>query len=1268
MWSEQLVLSLQLLLLLLRLPCTLAQDSASCIFNSMCFCKAVQEHFDKGVNYPSPNSQEHLRDVSCFQVPFSKFPELPHGHIPHVDVIGCGLEALDNEAMGGTQVDALRLNNNQLLTIGDKAFSTMNNVLRALDLSFNELEEIPLEALLSLKKLDWLNLHRNEITSIGNGLPIDWSHLRNTLANLFLAENDIQEVPLKALTEFRHLGLVSFNNNKLQILKSGSLPISLKTLGLSYNLLTTFPFEALEELKDLQRLYLRGNYIEKIPNYTFKSLKRLDKLDLGENAFEILPSNMFNASVIVRDLNLDFNAIRNISAYAFHGLGCERIQISMNKLHYVDEKAFASLENSLSILYMEHNNLKEIPKALAGLNKLKSLYISSNHIREIREDAFTSFSSILKGISLAGNFLTEIPRQALKECKKISHFNIGYNQITDVTEEDFESWGMFLETLILRSNRIVQLHSHMFKHTPRLRELSLSFNKISDAPPDTFTDVSGTLELLEISFGIYQEEFPEDLLKPLTGLMWLDLDNNNIRTISKTALYNFGQLKYFNMDMNKLSVLPEALFHANVHRNLRDIRLSYNHLTTIVTDTFYSLEKLQTVSLTGNNIIDVKHNAFKNLPNLIKIILTDNNINLISPRAFHGLPNLIKLDLQENDLVEFSLNAFENVTSYGMPMTLNISRNQISDLFSSDTGTVLYVNTLDLSHNLISDVPTTFLQSFIESIRNLHLGYNRIGRLDSSAFGDLGLLETLTLEHNNIVTIRKRAFSGLNNLQLLDLSHNHIEQLQIEQFKNLENLRIVYMSHNHIRSLPRDAFQKTKLERIDLSNNEFVVMPSNSLGEVGFTLRHLDISYNHIEHLDSTMFSDMPFLTTLNLEHNKLTILPDNVFSSLAGLLKLNIGNNPLRANFKELFHYVQRLRHLNLANTGLRITPILPLPNLVRLNLSSNLIKDVSNNAVEGLHGLRQLVLSQNRLTSVPSQAWVHTPLLKSLDLSYNPIKMLTKESFAGLERLQVLNVQDLPRLERFDTDSLTGQKQLFHLKTQTWPSIEKYRFRLGSVLSSLPSLRTLEVKIHETFLTDQLLGAFNPKLTVIDISGYNLKHIDAKAFTGIEDNAELVLRIHDTQVEDLPSGLSSKLFKVINLSLDLRNNRFTSLSPSALYPNTTSWENVGTKLLSGGLKLAGNPWECECGLVWAGHWLRRWLREPQQIQLASLEAGRRLVEEVREATCRDPHTRSRRPLLHLTPEDLRCQASALSSAAAAASCTLLRFCIVLAMLPHIW
>ena len=100
--------------------------------------------------------------------------------------------------------------------------------------------------------------------------------------------------------------------------------------------------------------------------------------------------------------------------------------------------------------------------------------------------------------------------------------------------------------------------------------------------------------------------------------------------------------------------------------------------------------------------------------------------------------------------------------------------------------------------------------------------------------------------------------------------------------------------------------------------------------------------------------------------------------------------------------------------------------------------------------------------------------PLMKSLDISYNPIRVLTKESFYGLVRLQLLRVQHLPDLKRFDGDSLAHISYLTKLYIQSWPSIEKYKFRLGSVVSGIASLRTLSAIINEPngLLTDQILG----------------------------------------------------------------------------------------------------------------------------------------------------------------------------------------------------
>lgn len=250
-------------------------------------------------------------------------------------------------------------------------------------------------------------------------------------------------------------------------------------------------------------------------------------------------------------------------------------------------------------------------------------------------------------------------------------------------------------------------------------------------------------------------------------------------------------------------------------------------------------------------------------------------------------------------------------------------------------------------------------------------------------------MRRLSIKSNSIFYVHKRAFTNLTNLQILDLSDNRIEYLSGETFSWAKNLRFLNLARNNLRTLARDLLANTAVESLDLSSNLLNVMPGTSIGEVGDTLRVLDLSDNHIEHLDSTMFSEVASLSSLNLASNKLNILPDNVFTNVGNLLTLDISSNPLRANFKELFHYVQRLRRLNLAETGLNDVPHLPLPNLVTLRLSKNRIEKLSVASIDNLIQLRRLYLDNNRFKSLPSNVWSHLPLLKELDVSNNPIKV---------------------------------------------------------------------------------------------------------------------------------------------------------------------------------------------------------------------------------------------------------------------------------------
>ena len=50
--------------------------------------------------------------------------------------------------------------------------------------------------------------------------------------------------------------------------------------------------------------------------------------------------------------------------------------------------------------------------------------------------------------------------------------------------------------------------------------------------------------------------FPESAWKPLQKVLWFSLDNNYIRGISETSLYNLGELQYLNLEANKLATTP----------------------------------------------------------------------------------------------------------------------------------------------------------------------------------------------------------------------------------------------------------------------------------------------------------------------------------------------------------------------------------------------------------------------------------------------------------------------------------------------------------------------------------------------------------------------------------------------------------------------------------------------------------------------------------------------------------------------------------------
>uniref|UniRef100_A0A336MLY2 CSON003104 protein n=1 Tax=Culicoides sonorensis TaxID=179676 RepID=A0A336MLY2_CULSO len=1156
----------------------------------------------------------------------------------------------------------------------------MTHSLMLLDISGNLFQSLPLDSLRNVHTLSRLIAQRNQIQHLDG----NWGNLADSLRSLHLSSNTISEITqlhtnsgssfsnnnnissasssssilsssaiiptmsgsnsapssdMRTFSKLRKLVWLDLSNNRIAHVSYNLMPKSLVTIDLSRNVLSTFPMSLVEHLRDLKILNLRDNLIGKLYNIEFsiqlsgKPQQRpaysLEKLDLSQNVIDEIPSNLFNSTIRIKALSLDKNFIKRIPGNAFRDMGVVHLVLAFNYISEIDENGFDTLENTLEYLDLERNQLMYVPLAISKLQKLKYLYLTSNEIAHLEYMPPT-----LRVLSLSSNNFTQIPSESLMNCTELSYLNMGYNQIREMSEDIFLGWGSNLQTLLLRNNKITHLNYNTFNGLDTIKEISLSFNDIHYVQPMVFENISRTLKILELSFGIYRDDFPLEPISYLTELMWLGLDNNNLKMIPGHSLHSLTQLTYVNLAFNRITFLPRNIFLSDVHKNLLEIDLSFNQIECVLSNTFDDLDLLQIVNLASNRIQSIEKYSFYNLQLLTYLDLSYNRITNISDMAFQFLPNILSIDLMYNQLTKFSFKAFMHITNATTPMRLNISNNYIRTI-DGDLSSYFYIYSLDLSNNLIWD--TQSFKNIGYSLRVLYLNNNNITQLANHAFGDLNMLEILNLANNSIHSLRRRSFQGLSNLQELDLSMNEIEMLQIEQFSNLGKLRVLNLSYNKLRTIPKNAFYNTRIERLDLSFNNIGLFPVGALSEIGFTLRALDIQNNQIESIDSTMFQNTQFLLDLNLASNQIKILSDNAFASLNNLTFLDLSYNTLTPppNYKEFFLNTPRLRTLKLRGIGLYRMPNLPLKYLTLLDVGKNYLQEV-----EGLYdmrNLREFYINENRVVNLGNVTRFLPSCLRKLDISRNPIRKQSLYDFTQIRRIEELNIENVKIINSELFVKLHNLKKI-RISSQA---------NFSDLISKLKGLRELHVHIYDDRIREEFFSKLTAltKLTLLEITGFKLTNIHPRAFNGLARNQDLKIRITHTNVYDLPIGIFYPLKYIPRLSIDLSNNKLAALSPDSFYPNASSWDAVGTRSVFGGMNIAGNPLQCECGLVWLGHWLRRWLRETAQVNILNKEELKQMLLKSRDSTCTDVITGKKLSFLEIFPEDLLCHASALSS-----------------------
>lgn len=229
---------------------------------------------------------------------------------------------------------------------------------------------------------------------------------------------------------------------------------------------------------------------------------------------------------------------------------------------------------------------------------------------------------------------------------------------------------------------------------------------------------------------------------------YLYLHNNLIEGLSADALQNATQLRWLNLNRNKITseAVEESVFSAMTHlihlfmdenllssvpsklpASLEQLRLSRNRISKIPAGVFVGLDKLNLLDLQGNKLMDdaVTEVSLKGLNNLVQINLAKNQLSSMPL----GLPpTTVQLFLDGNNIEKIPAEYFKGLPKVAF---LRLNNNKLgSGGIPKNVFNVSSIMDLQLSHNQLTEVP-----SIPSGLEHLHLDHNNI-KSNYSAFSN----------------------------------------------------------------------------------------------------------------------------------------------------------------------------------------------------------------------------------------------------------------------------------------------------------------------------------------------------------------------------------------------------------------------------------------------------------------------------------------------------------------------------------------------------
>uniref|UniRef100_A0A8C7RUT6 Leucine-rich repeat-containing protein 7 n=2 Tax=Oncorhynchus mykiss TaxID=8022 RepID=A0A8C7RUT6_ONCMY len=341
-------------------------------------------------------------------------------------------------------------------------------------------------------------------------------------------------------------------------------------------------------------------------------------------------------------------------------------------------RCFRGEEEVISVLDYSHCSLQQVPKEIFSFERtLEELYLDANQIEELPKQLFNC--QALRKLSIPDNDLSNLPT-TIASLVNLRELDISKNGIQEFPDN----------IKCCKCLSVVEASVNPIAKLPEVQPMDSLVLVLWGLGPSVAEG-----EALCVWIGAFIQ-LPPEVLEQIHNLKELWMDNNSLQTIPG-CIGKLRHLRYLDLAKNRIESLDTDISGCE---SLEDLLLSSNMLQHLP-DTIGMLKKLTTLKVDDNQLTSLP-NTIGSLSLLEEFDCSCNELESLPPTIGY-LHNLRTFSADENFLVELprEIGNCKNVT------VMSLRSNKL-EFLPDEIGQMTKLHVLNLSDNRLKNLPFTF--------------------------------------------------------------------------------------------------------------------------------------------------------------------------------------------------------------------------------------------------------------------------------------------------------------------------------------------------------------------------------------------------------------------------------------------------------------------------------------------------------------------------------------------------------------------------------